>query len=268
MSEEIFTELKDKLSANVEANKEDEIVQSLEDIKKEYEKMTYDILLKTRIGVVVGRLRKHENATIKALATEITAKWKEIAGVKRPAEHTEELPEKKSRTTVDASPLDNELRKKKRSVLVHALKKSSDYKGKLTTEEAAAELESRIWNHFDNDEESYKNQLCLVYQGLCVAENNVFREKVLNGEDLDFFVNCTVSDLRPESVKKKLQEAKAFYAALLDDEAKKPEVLEGGFKCDRCGSKKVTMTQRQTRSADEPMTCFYECHNCGKKWRQ
>ena len=44
--------------------------------------------------------------------------------------------------------------------------------------------------------------------------------------------------------------------------------ISGGFKCRRCGSDKTQYMQKQTRSADEPMTVFFECMNCGKRWRE
>ena len=39
------------------------------------------------------------------------------------------------------------------------------------------------------------------------------------------------------------------------------------FKCENCGSRKTTFYQKQTRSADEPMTTFVTCCECGRKWR-
>jgi DNA-directed RNA polymerase subunit M/transcription elongation factor TFIIS len=53
------------------------------------------------------------------------------------------------------------------------------------------------------------------------------------------------------------------------------KILEGNksratdqFKCRRCGKRECTYYELQTRSADEPMTCFISCLNCGKEWRQ
>lgn len=40
------------------------------------------------------------------------------------------------------------------------------------------------------------------------------------------------------------------------------------FKCKRCGKRDTIYTQKQTRSADEPMTLFIRCVPCGNKWRQ
>jgi transcription elongation factor S-II len=48
----------------------------------------------------------------------------------------------------------------------------------------------------------------------------------------------------------------------------KGELLRASlFTCSRCKSTKTTSTQKQTRSADEPMTVFVLCMNCGKRWK-
>ena len=40
------------------------------------------------------------------------------------------------------------------------------------------------------------------------------------------------------------------------------------FLCTRCYKRECTYYEMQTRSADEPMTIFINCLNCGKNWRQ
>ena len=44
-------------------------------------------------------------------------------------------------------------------------------------------------------------------------------------------------------------------------------IEEGEFICRRCGSKKTTYYQMQTRSADEPMTTFVQCTECPARWK-
>ncbi len=53
------------------------------------------------------------------------------------------------------------------------------------------------------------------------------------------------------------------------------KILEGNksratnqFECRRCHKRECTYYELQTRSADEPMTIFITCLNCGKEWRQ
>lgn len=40
-------------------------------------------------------------------------------------------------------------------------------------------------------------------------------------------------------------------------------IQDGMFKCTNCKSWKTTYVEKQTRSADEPMTLFITCHECG-----
>ena len=40
------------------------------------------------------------------------------------------------------------------------------------------------------------------------------------------------------------------------------------IKCKKCNSKQISHTQLQTRSADEPMTTFFECKDCNNRWKQ
>lgn len=40
-----------------------------------------------------------------------------------------------------------------------------------------------------------------------------------------------------------------------------------GVKCSHCKSYDISISQMQTRSADEPMTTFCYCENCKRRWR-
>jgi DNA-directed RNA polymerase subunit M/transcription elongation factor TFIIS len=63
---------------------------------------------------------------------------------------------------------------------------------------------------------------------------------------------------------------------MLDAQVKREQIqLEGDFSratdkwsCNRCNTRKCTYYELQTRSADEPMTIFIHCLNCGKRWTQ
>jgi transcription elongation factor S-II len=45
------------------------------------------------------------------------------------------------------------------------------------------------------------------------------------------------------------------------------EAATDTFTCRKCKSKKCTYYQMQTRSADEPMTTFVTCIECGNRWK-
>ena len=45
------------------------------------------------------------------------------------------------------------------------------------------------------------------------------------------------------------------------------EAMTDTFKCRKCHSNKCSYYQMQTRSADEPMTTFVTCIECGNRWK-
>jgi transcription elongation factor S-II len=53
----------------------------------------------------------------------------------------------------------------------------------------------------------------------------------------------------------------------LNKDEMKLEASTDTFTCRKCHSKKCTYYQMQTRSADEPMTTFVSCIDCGKRWK-
>jgi DNA-directed RNA polymerase subunit M/transcription elongation factor TFIIS len=66
------------------------------------------------------------------------------------------------------------------------------------------------------------------------------------------------------------------WQTMVDRQAKRERIqLEGDFsratekwQCNNCKMRKCTYYELQTRSADEPMTIFIHCLNCGKRWTQ
>jgi len=64
-----------------------------------------------------------------------------------------------------------------------------------------------------------------------------------------------------EEIRKKQKEEEKF---LYENHRK---ATSKRIKCFACGERQVCTTEQQTRSADEPMTVFYECLNCNNRWR-
>ena len=71
----------------------------------------------------------------------------------------------------------------------------------------------------------------------------------------------------------KTEERKAEDARMMKENmdkamvAQEEQSISTHLTCGKCGQKKVTYTQAQTRSADEPMTTFCTCLNCGNRWK-
>tara|TARA_B110000967_G_C18848733_1_gene543439 strand:+ start:1340 stop:1621 length:282 start_codon:yes stop_codon:yes gene_type:complete len=53
-----------------------------------------------------------------------------------------------------------------------------------------------------------------------------------------------------------------------DNENKMEEIIDSILTCGKCKQRKVDYYQKQIRGADEPMTCFCHCLNCGARWVQ
>jgi hypothetical protein len=68
----------------------------------------------------------------------------------------------------------------------------------------------------------------------------------------------------------------AHWKDLKDQQFRREQrILEGNlamatdrFRCSQCKKKVCSYYELQTRSADEPMTIFINCLNCGKRWKQ
>jgi len=74
----------------------------------------------------------------------------------------------------------------------------------------------------------------------------------------------TYQDMRPALwrplIDAKIARDKSQYAINL-------EAASEEFKCFKCGKRKCTYYELQTRSADEPMTTFVSCLSCGNHWK-
>jgi len=76
--------------------------------------------------------------------------------------------------------------------------------------------------------------------------------------------NMTHQELDPEKWKERLELKK-----LHDENLYSPKLNANtdDFTCRKCKSKKCSYYQLQTRSADEPMTTFVTCIDCGNRWK-
>ena len=86
-------------------------------------------------------------------------------------------------------------------------------------------------------------------------------QRKIPAKDLAFM---THQEICPEKWKQLIEDKK-----VRDKQKYEPniEASTDNFTCNKCKSKKCTYYQLQTRSADEPMTTFVTCLECGKRWK-
>ena len=109
----------------------------------------------------------------------------------------------------------------------------------------------------------YKNNYLMIYYNITTNPCSEYviknlKDKTFKPELLAF---KTHEELDPERWAKINLKIKESYMR------RKETIEEGIFKCGKCKTKKTTYTQAQTRCADEPMTSFIVCLNCGNRWK-
>ena len=107
--------------------------------------------------------------------------------------------------------------------------------------------------------------ICLNLNKESFIKNQYLIDKIkkgdIKGEDVG---KLSVYDINPNNWKKiideKMKRDKIKYEL-------KPEAMTDQYKCRKCGSRKCSYYEMQTRSADEPMTQFFTCIDCDNRWK-
>lgn len=131
----------------------------------------------------------------------------------------------------------------------------------------AIEVEGAGFRHFHGEGNDYRNKIRSLFQNLKVKSNHELRRRVLSGEIAAMeFVKMSQDELKSQE---HIQRDKALEKENLNNaQVAQPEKsISDALTCGKCGQKKVSYTQAQTRSADEPMTTFCECLVCGNRWK-
>jgi transcription elongation factor S-II len=113
----------------------------------------------------------------------------------------------------------------------------------------------------------YKTKFLNLQFNLRYPSNNL-KQRLVNGEvnvtDVVYMNPVELNPTGPYALVKEKLRVEDLHKYALNNEN---ENYEGMFKCGKCKSRKTTYYQMQTRSADEPMTTFVTCKNCGNHWK-
>uniref|UniRef100_A0A023F953 Transcription elongation factor n=1 Tax=Triatoma infestans TaxID=30076 RepID=A0A023F953_TRIIF len=250
-----------------------------------------EILTKTRIGMTVNALRKSSNDDeVISLSKTLIKNWKKFLGPNMGKESTPTSSSKKpaSKPTIKEERKEEETKKDKlkhtsfppanttdavrlkcRELLVSALKTdlNDSFEGCATPEELAEELEEAIFQEFKNTDNRYKNRVRSRVSNLKDTKNPQLRTNFLCGAltanklavmTAEEMASDEMKALRNKFVKESIDDAQ-----LATVQGTKTDLL----KCAKCKKRNCTYNQVQTRSADEPMTTFVMCNECGNRWK-
>ncbi|KAG9188305.1 hypothetical protein G6011_02228 [Alternaria panax] len=263
---------------------------------------TEDLLRSTRIGVTINRLRTHKDPAVQKLATELVAKWRDEVKKKQPPK--KDGPAKAAASggaasspapppSGTASPAPS-LAKKKHDVPADKRNHKTDkvkyqvtgneardncvrlmYDGLAFMSEAmpdeildvAKQIEAAAYSNAGSVNDAYKGKMRSLFQNLKSKSNPQLRRRVLTGDvPADKFVVMTHDDMKSDARRaedQKLEKINMNQAMVAQVE----KAISKEFQCGKCKQKMVSYSQAQTRSADEPMTTFCECMNCGNRWK-
>jgi transcription elongation factor S-II len=253
----------------------------------------------TKAGVYVGKLRANPNKEIARAATELVAKWKKLVEQEKAAKLGKSAAVKLGSPAMSsASPASNaaaaaavrkpfkgDTEKRRHETEGIDIKRTESqtrnscigliynglaYRSTDPGEEVLAraiEVEAAAFAHFKSESADYKGKIRSLFQNLKNKTNRELGRRVMTGDvTAERFVVMSHDELKSAEQRKQDD-------ALEKENMKKAQVanpeksISDALKCGKCGQRKVSYNQAQTRSADEPMTTFCECTVCGNRWK-
>ncbi|XP_033219959.1 transcription elongation factor S-II [Belonocnema kinseyi] len=266
-----------------------------------------DLLTKTRIGMTVNTFRKSsQDEEVISLSKVLIKNWKKFLSTdkgkdsssssssKKKEEKSEKnsddsdskrekevsdgdvkmkeekssKDEKKKQTSFPPPSTTDAVRLKCRELLANALRVDGQtFEGCATPEELAEELEDAIFQEFRNTDNKYKNRVRSRVANLKDLKNPTLRTNYIIGAITAVrLARMTAEEMASDEIKLLREQFKKEAindAQLATVQGTKTSLL----KCGKCKKRNCTYNQVQTRSADEPMTTFVLCNECGNRWK-
>ncbi|XP_071655075.1 transcription elongation factor A protein 3 isoform X1 [Patagioenas fasciata] len=153
-------------------------------------------------------------------------------------------------------------------MLTAALRMDDDYKEfGVNCEKMASEIEDHIFQELKSTDMKYRNRVRSRISNLKDPKNPGLRRNVLCGAIApDLIARMTAEEMASDELKE-LRNAMTQEAIREHQMAKTGGTVTDLFQCGKCKKKNCTYNQVQTRSADEPMTTFVLCNECGNRWK-
>ncbi|KAF9352411.1 RNA polymerase II elongation factor [Mortierella sp. AD094] len=163
----------------------------------------------------------------------------------------------------------NDVRDKCIEMLYQALGTNSNAESERLLAKSTS-IESIVFKKLSQDgtpSQSYRAKIRSFFMNLRDKSNPKLREAVVDGDvAVEDFCEYTTQDMASAEAKardREIQLQNMFLAKGAEEQQAETDM----FKCGKCKGRKTRYYQMQTRSADEPMTTFVTCINCGNRWK-
>uniref|UniRef100_A0A3P9JVF8 Transcription elongation factor A (SII), 3 n=1 Tax=Oryzias latipes TaxID=8090 RepID=A0A3P9JVF8_ORYLA len=153
-------------------------------------------------------------------------------------------------------------------MLAAALRTDDDHKEfGVNCDSMGAEIEDYIYQEIKATDMKYKNRVRSRISNLKDPKNPGLRRNVLAGSiELSRIASMSAEEMASDELKQ-LRNVLTQEAIREHQMAKTGGTTTDLLQCGKCNKKNCTYNQVQTRSADEPMTTFVLCNECGYRWK-
>jgi len=271
---------------------EDESATETKELLTELGKLNINlkVLTSTKIGMKINVLRKtHKDEEVIAVARALIKSWKKLVPDKEGKKEKEgeskfsvlKKPKKEYKEAKEEKRIDHEetkrtsmssVREQCTSMLLVAIKGDGVLPEGCTLdpEALANTVEEEIYDKYNQENNpgpKYKQQVRSRVFNLKDKLNPNLRTNLLLGvftpKNFSRFTSEEMSSDDKKAQRAAEEKEAMNNAQLAHVEGTKTDLL----KCGKCKKRNCTYNQLQTRSADEPMTTFVLCNECGNRWK-
>eukprot|EP00191_Tetraselmis_sp_GSL018_P020298 CAMPEP_0177592068 /NCGR_PEP_ID=MMETSP0419_2-20121207/8351_1 /TAXON_ID=582737 /ORGANISM="Tetraselmis sp., Strain GSL018" /LENGTH=309 /DNA_ID=CAMNT_0019082887 /DNA_START=328 /DNA_END=1254 /DNA_ORIENTATION=+ len=133
--------------------------------------------------------------------------------------------------------------------------------------ELAADIEEAIFSQNGGVTKEYKGKFRSLNFNLKDPKNPDLRGRVVQGvHTAHELVTLSAEELASADRRQENQKIREFKLWEAERGKADKQATTDQFQCAKCKQRKTRYFQMQTRSADEPMTTFVTCVNCGNRW--
>jgi len=141
--------------------------------------------------------------------------------------------------------------------------------GGQESSKVAVDIENALFKVYgDAKHKDYLQKFRSLFSNLKDELNDGLRNALFTGDlSPEKLIQMSYEELANPKLQKERKELKEIQQEARRGDRHMRDATCTMFTCHKCGQNKTTYFQLQTRSADEPMTTFVTCCNCGAHWK-